>query len=143
MKVQTQPESIVDLVRHIIELQQGKVFEFDFPSPEELREIMKVQEVRDAITMANSGQEQEATALLSKFKQKLEKKVAESSKFLSDDGGMEEDAAYEKASGTPGTPHSSWVPMTPGTPHDALVLGADDTASLQCREHADDASACS
>merc|ERR1719162_92629 len=55
----------------------SKIIERRSPGHEELREIMEVPEVRKAITMQQKGQRQKAMALLSDFKQTLERKHKE------------------------------------------------------------------
>ncbi|CAJ1406422.1 unnamed protein product [Effrenium voratum] len=54
-----------------------KIIERKPPRPDELQEIMKVPEIRKAIAMQQKNQRQEATALLSQFKQELERRHKE------------------------------------------------------------------
>lgn len=61
----------------------SKIIERRSPGHEELREIMEVPEVRKAITMQQKGQRQKAMALLSDFKQTLERKHSEAQERLS------------------------------------------------------------
>eukprot|EP00913_Durusdinium_trenchii_P031202 g29217.t1 len=54
-----------------------KIIERKPPQPDELQEIMKVPEIRKAIAMQQKNQRVEATALLSQFKQELERRHKE------------------------------------------------------------------
>ncbi|CAE7589316.1 unnamed protein product [Symbiodinium microadriaticum] len=51
-----------------------KIIERKPPKPDELQEIMKVPEIRKAIAMQQKNQRQEAMAMLSQFKQELERR---------------------------------------------------------------------
>lgn len=69
----TDTPEVVERRLHIL----TKIIERTNPTHDELKEIMKVPEIKRAIAMQHGGQKHEATAVLSQFKKDLERRHAE------------------------------------------------------------------